>query len=92
MVKNPTANAGDIREMQVRSLGWEDPWRRAWQLAPVFLPRESHGRRSLAGYSPWSHKESDTTKETEHAHTHNVQTCRINNVFYLSRKLLWSMS
>ena len=29
------------------------PWRRAWQATPVFLPGESHGQRSLAGYSPW---------------------------------------
>ena len=29
------------------------PWRRKWQLSPVFLPGESHGQRSLAGYSPW---------------------------------------
>ena len=29
------------------------PWRRAWQPSPVFLPGESHGQRSLAGYSPW---------------------------------------
>ena len=28
-------------ESWVRSLGWEDPWRRAWQLTPVFLPGES---------------------------------------------------
>ena len=27
-------------------------WRKAWQPTPVFLPRESHGQRSLAGYSP----------------------------------------
>ena len=33
------------------------------QLTLVFLPGESHGQRSL-GYSPWGHKESDTTKET----------------------------
>ena len=32
------------------------PWRRAWQPTPVFLPGESHGLRSLAGYSPWGHK------------------------------------
>ena len=32
------------------------PWRRAWQPTPVFLPRESHGLRSLAGYSPWGRK------------------------------------
>ena len=28
------------------------PWRRAWQLALVFLLGESHGQRSLVGYSP----------------------------------------
>ena len=28
------------------------PWRRAWQPTPIFLPGESHGQRSLAGYSP----------------------------------------
>ena len=40
------------------------PWRRAWQLTPVFLPGESHGQRSLAGYSPNGCKESDTTEAT----------------------------
>ena len=40
------------------------PWRRAWQLTAVVLPRESHGQRSLAGYSPWGHKELDTTEMT----------------------------
>jgi len=32
------------------------PWRRKWQPTPVFLPGESQGQRSLAGYSPWGHK------------------------------------
>ena len=32
------------------------PWRRKWQFTPVFLPGESHGQRSLAGYSPWGLK------------------------------------
>ena len=32
------------------------PWRRKWQPTPVFLPGESHGPRSLVGYSPWGHK------------------------------------
>ena len=32
------------------------PWRRAWQPIPVFLPEESHGQRSLVGYSPWGHR------------------------------------
>ena len=38
------------------------PWRRKWQPTPVFLPGESHGQRSLEGYSPQGHKESDTTE------------------------------
>ena len=35
-----------------------------WQPTPVFLPGESHGQRSLAGYSLQGHAESDTTKAT----------------------------
>ena len=37
-------------------------WRRKWQPTLVFLPGRSHGWRSLAGYSPWGCKESDTTE------------------------------
>ena len=44
------------------------PWRRKWQPTPVFLPGESRGQRSLAGYSPQGPKESDTTKVTQHMH------------------------
>ena len=44
------------------------PWRRVWQSTPVFLPREPHGQRSLSGYSPWGHKESDTTEVTQDTH------------------------
>ena len=33
----------------------------AWQPTPVFLPGESHGERSLVGYSPWGYTESDMT-------------------------------
>ena len=35
------------------------PWRRKWQPTPVILPGESHAQRSLVGYIPWGHKESD---------------------------------
>ena len=42
----------------------------AWQPTPVFLPGESHGQRSLAGYSPWGHKESDRTEWLTYTHTH----------------------
>ena len=79
VVKNPPANAGDIdvglipglRHKRHRFNLWvgKIPWRRAWQLTPVFLPRESHGQRSLVGYSPWGRKESDMTEATQHACT-----------------------
>ena len=39
------------------------PWRRIWQTTQVFLPRDSHGQRIPVGYSPWGHKESDTTEQ-----------------------------
>ena len=39
------------------------PWRRAWQLTPVFLPGKSHGQRSLAGCSPWGCIESDVMSD-----------------------------
>ena len=51
----------------------EIPWRRAWQPTPVFFPGESHGQRSLAGYSPCGHKESDTTKQLSiQTHIHGL--------------------
>ena len=62
VVKNLPASEGEA--------GWISgsrrsiPWRRKWQPTPVFLPGESHGQRSLVGYSPWGRKEPDAT---EHA-------------------------
>ena len=50
-------------------------WRRKWQSTPVLLPGESHGGRSLAGYSPWGHKKSDTT-ERLHFHFHHLHRHR----------------
>ena len=51
-----------------RSDSWarKIPWGREWQPTPVFLPGEFHGQRSLAGYSLWGHKESDTAKQLTH--------------------------
>ena len=48
------------------------PWRSKWQPTPVFLPELSHGWRSLAGYSPWGCKESDTTEQLTH-NIHNIE-------------------
>ena len=50
--------------MWVQSLGREDPLGEGMAPTPVFLPGESHGQRSLAGYSPWGHTELDTTEVT----------------------------
>ena len=52
VVKNPPANAGDIRDMGSIPGSERSPWRRKWQPTPVFLPEESHGQRSLVGYNP----------------------------------------
>ena len=40
-----------------------------WQPTPAFLAGESHGQRSLAGYSPWGLKESDSTERLTHTDT-----------------------
>ena len=58
-VKASAWNVGDPGS--IPGLG-KIPWRRKWQPTPVLLPGESHGGRSLGGYSPWGHKESDTTE------------------------------
>ena len=58
VVKNSPTNVGDA--------GWIPgsgrlTWRRKWQPSLVLFPGKSHGQRSQVGYSPWGHKESDTT-------------------------------
>ena len=72
--KEPACNAGDLglNPGLGRSPGGSrpgfDPWikkipgRRKRQPTPVFLPGKSYGWRSLVGYSPWGHKELDTTE------------------------------
>ena len=58
--KRPQAKEyrGPLEAEKVRKISW----RREWQPTPVLLPRKFHGQRSLVGYSPWDHKESDTTE------------------------------
>ena len=63
VVNNPLANAGDIRPGFNPCVG-KILWSREWQPTPIFLPGESHGQRSLVGYSPWACKELDTTEVT----------------------------
>ena len=68
VVKNLPANAGDVRlgfDPWVRKI----PWRRAWQCTSVFLPGESHGQGSLAGYSPQGVAQSQTRLKRLSTHT-----------------------
>ena len=51
-VKNPPA----LQKTWVPSWIRKILWRRKWQLIPVFLSGKFHGRRVLAGYSPWRYK------------------------------------
>ena len=62
MVKNLPANAGD---MDLILGSGRFPWRKKCQPNPVFLPGKSHGRKSLAGYSPWSCKRVGHDVETK---------------------------
>ena len=64
VVQNLPANAGDPRDVASDFWVRKIPWRRSWQPTPVFLPGESHRQKSLVGYSPWSHKETDATEVT----------------------------
>ena len=66
MVKNPLANAGDIRDLDlIPGLG-KISWSRVWQPTPVLLPEKFHGQKSLVGCGPWGLKELDMTEATEH--------------------------
>ena len=51
-----------VQDTGVQSLGWEDPLEEEMATHSSILPGESHGQRSLVGYSPQGGKESDTTE------------------------------
>ena len=75
--------------MQVRYLGLEDPWRRKWQFTPVFLPRESHGQRNLAGYSPWSWRVRHNRRDL--ASMQDTIDCFTYHYFSAFRKIKWML-
>ena len=52
LVARRVKNLPGMQKPWIQTLGWEIPWRKAWQCPPVFLPGESRGQRSLVGYSP----------------------------------------
>ena len=58
---------------------WSDPSVTSFgpptqQPTPVLLPGKSHGQRSLVGYNPWGHKQSDTTKRLDFFLLHSPHT------------------
>ena len=56
LVAQTVKNLPAMQETWVQSLVGKLPCRRNWLPTPIFLPREFHGQRSLAGYSPWGHR------------------------------------
>ena len=64
VVKNPPANAGELRDAGSIPGSGRSPGGGNGNPTPVFLPGESHGQRSLAGYNPQGRKELNTTKVT----------------------------
>ena len=79
--------------MWVQALGRKDPLEKEIQATPVFLPGESHGQKSLAGYSPRGHKESDTT-ERLHTHTYinNYLKCKWEIILQVKDRDYWHAS
>ena len=74
MVKNPPADTGDAGDMiSIPGLGRSPGGGNEWQPIPVFFPGKSHGQRSLAGYSPRGHKESNSTTQLS-TRTGHIQT------------------
>ena len=55
--KESACNVGDLG-----SIHWEDPLEKGMATHSSILAWKSHGQRSLAGYSPWGHKETDITE------------------------------
>ena len=64
--KEPACQCRRCRRQRFNPWVRKIPWRRAWQSTPGFLPGESHGQRSLAGYSPWGHRRVGHDLATEH--------------------------
>ena len=65
--QEPTCQARRHKRGGLHPLVRKTPWRKKWQPTPVFLPGESHGQRSLAGYSPQECSKSQITEVTQQA-------------------------
>ena len=90
VVKNPAANAGNIRDLGFESLDWTISLRKKWLPTPVFWPGESHGQRGLVSYDPWCRKESDMTEATQHAQcTSTTGSTNSGTIYYCLHQILF---
>ena len=87
VVKNPSADAADVSDVgSVPGLG-RCPGGMHGNPAQYSCLQNSHGQKSLAGYSPWGHKESDTTERPSTAqHTHIIHTQKFSTYFHVFSK------
>ena len=69
VLNNLPANAGDLKRLGLDPWVRKILWRRKWQPTPVFLPGESYGQRSLAGYSPQGHRVGHDGSDLAHTLT-----------------------
>ena len=89
----PGGSDGKVSACNVGDLGsipgsGRCPWIRKWQPTPVFLSGKFHGQRSLAGYSPWGCKQSDTTEQlSTHRHQPWVERERKSPLRILNKKI-----
>ena len=65
------------------------PWRRAWWPTPVFLSGESRGQRSLVDYSPWGHKELDTTERLSRSERVRSVMWSVNHAYAMKSKFMF---
>ena len=77
VVKNPPGLQG----MWIQSLGQKIPWRRKWQPTQVVLSGDSHGQRSLVGYSPWAAKSDSSDWATKKQVIYDFWWYRFSNSF-----------
>ena len=79
-----------MQETWVQPLVREDPLEKGMAIQSAFLPGESHGQRSLAGYSPWGLKKLDMTEQQTHTfYGFNLSLCllALHSGKFLTKKL-----
>ena len=88
--KELSSQCGRLRRCGFNPLVRKIPWRRAWQLTAVFLPGESHGQRSLVGYSPYGHRVGHDLSDL--AYTHHIHELKDSKVLSVFSKLVYGFN